>query len=215
MKLARSIFCASAMGLAVSAAFANDYSAQDYHDEYYAEERGLSTGPVPPSVDEGGVARNPSVLNDTPDVLIVEEQVVVADPLPQESVNAPQESVNAMFDRLDENNDGRIGAQEAKNEPIVDRRFEQADRNNTNALDREELSNALSAAPAPSADALFARYDVNGDGMISAQEAGADPELQRWFAAADSDGSGALTRGEFESAVQMAASEHRERARQG
>ena len=171
MKLARSIFCASAIGLAVSAAFANDYSAQNYGEtynhEYYAEERGLSTGPVPPSVDEGGVARNPSALNE-PEVLIVEEHVLVAEPV--------------------------IVAEPAVADPAAP---------------------IIVQGPQESVSALFDRYDVNRDGMISAQEARADPELQRWFTAADSDRNGALTPGEFDSAVQMAASEHRERMRQG
>jgi len=197
MMLGRSLLCASAIGLAVSAAFAAD-------DVDYAEERGLSVSPVPPSVDEGGTVRNPSVLN----------------ALPADGPR-PQVSVNELFDRLDANNDGRIGPQEAKADASIDRLFESADRNNTNALDRAELEDALrmsapvAAGTSGSEDALFARYDANRDGMISAQEAQADPELLRWFAAADSDRNGALTRGEFGTAVDIAASEHRERARSG
>ena len=224
MKLGRSLLCASAIGLAVSAAF-----AQDYAQDYYAEERGLPVSPVPPSVDESGTVRNPSVLN-TPEVIVSEEMViepapavVVAQPGPALPADEPRSQVSAdeLFDRLDANNDGRIGPQEAKADASIDRLFESADRNNTNALDRAEFEDALrmsapvAAGPLRSEDALFARYDVNRDGTISTQEAQADPELLRWFAAADSDRNGALTRGEFGMAVDIAASEHRERAGSG
>jgi hypothetical protein len=222
MKLTRSIFCASAIGLAVSAAFAEDY-------DYSAEERGLSVAPVPPSVDESGTVRNPSALN-TPDVIVSEEAVigpapavVVAQPGPAvPAIEQPsQVSVKELFERLDTNNDDRIGPQEAKADAALDRLFERADRNNTNALDRGEFEDAvrmsapIAADSAGSADALFARYDANRDGMISTQEAQTDPELLRWFAAADSDRNGALTRSEFGMAVDIAASEHRERASRG
>ena len=64
-------------------------------------------------------------------------------------------------------------------------------------------------------DSLFSRYDRNRDGVISWQEAQADPELAQWFDAADSDRNGGLTRGEFNMALDIASAAHRERAWRG
>ena len=78
---------------------------------------------------------------------------------------------------------------------------------------------AACAAPASvdkaSEASLFSRYDRNRDGVISWPEAQADPELAQWFAAADSDRNGALTRGEFNMALDSASCAHRERAWRG
>lgn len=70
--------------------------------------------------------------------------------------------------------------------------------------EREELA---ASASVPSLAALFATYDVNGDGVVSWQEAQADADLVRSFAQADSDHNEALTPSEFDTAVAIAVTE--------
>lgn len=193
MTLSRSILFASAMGLAVSGAFAIESS------EYsYAEERGMTNSAIPPSVDESGTVRSPTSLDEDYHVADVYDEDLSAPAY-------PAASVERSFERFDVNNDQMIGPQEAKIDPALDAAFESADRNNTNWLDREEFAAALDA-PASGADELFSSYDVNRDGMISWQEAQADPALVRWFAQADADRNTALTRSEFGTAVALSAS---------
>jgi hypothetical protein len=58
-----------------------------------------------------------------------------------------------------------------------------------------------------SINAYFARYDVNRDGVVSWDEAQADPELVSVFTRADADGNGVLTPAEFQTAAVLAANE--------
>jgi Ca2+-binding EF-hand superfamily protein len=69
---------------------------------------------------------------------------------------------------------------------------------------REELA---ASASVPGLEALFATYDVNGDGVVSWQEAQVDADLASSFEPADRDHNKALTRSEFESAVAIAVTE--------
>jgi hypothetical protein len=64
--------------------------------------------------------------------------------------------------------------------------------------EREELA---ASASVPGLEALFATYDVNGDGVVSWQEARVDADLVRSFEQADGDHNEVLTRSEFEAAL--------------
>jgi Ca2+-binding EF-hand superfamily protein len=207
------------MGLAVSSAFANEsmrdaageplgYEAIESSDYSYAEERGMTSSAIPPSVDESGTVRSPTSLDEDYDVADAYDQELSAPAVAASSAAAPGSPVADLersFERFDANNDEMIGPQEAKVDPALDAAFESADRNNSNWLDREEFA-AAAGSPARGADELFSSYDANRDGMISWQEAQADPALARWFAQADADRNTALTRSEFGTAVALSAS---------
>ena len=151
MTLSRSILFASAMGVAVSGAFANEsmgdaageplgYNAIEASDYSYAEERGMTSSAIPPSVDESGTVRSPTSLDEDYDVADAYD----------EDLSAPAYSVSSLersFDSFDANNDEMIGPQEAKVDPALDAAFESADRNNSNWLDREEFAAAVARAP--------------------------------------------------------------------
>ena len=111
-----------------------------------------------------------------------------------------------VFERLDTNNDDRIGAQEAKADPALDSVFEEADVNNTNSIDRQELADAMRAYDNPSGS-LFSSFDVDSDGAISWQEAQLDPDLAYVFGTVDADRSSALTPDGFNNAVALVASD--------
>jgi hypothetical protein len=121
------------MGLAVSGAFADESAA--YSD--YAEERGMATSPIPPSVDESGTVRSPTSLDEDYDV------ADLYDPDLQEHSLA---SLDGLFERFDANRDEMIGPQEAKADANLERWFEWADRNQSNELDREEFGDAVVAS---------------------------------------------------------------------
>ncbi len=151
MTLSRSILFASAMGLAVSGAFANEsmgdaageplgYNAIESSDYSYAEERGMASSAVPPSVDESGTVRSPSSLDEDYDVADVYDEGLSAPA-------APVASAEGLFERFDANNDEMIGPQEAKVDPALDAAFESADRNNSNWLDREEFAAVVGRVP--------------------------------------------------------------------
>ena len=66
-----------------------------------------------------------------------------------------------------------------------------------------------SAASGNTVDDFFARYDTNRDGVISWNEAQADPDLARAFTRADANNDGALSRAEFGNAAIIAYNERR------
>jgi len=70
----------------------------------------------------------------------------------------------------------------------------------------------LSPAQRANIDEYFVRYDANRDGVVSWDEARADPELMRVFGRADKDNNGVLTRDEFQTAAMLAATERRGRS---
>ena len=119
-----------------------------------------------------------------------------------ESMSAPE----SVFERLDTNNDDRIGPQEAKADPALDRVFEEADVNNTNSIDRQELAEAMRVYNDPSSS-LFSSFDIDADGAVSWQEAQLDRDLAHLFGTVDSDGSNALTPEEFNNAVALVGSD--------
>ena len=127
---------------------------------------------------------------------------------PSSGATAPEMSSapSQVFERLDINNDDRIGAQEAKADPALDSVFEEADVNNTNSIDRQELADAMRAYNNPSG-ALFSSFDVDSDGAISWQEAQLDRDLAHVFGTVDADRSSALTPDEFNNAVALVGSD--------
>lgn len=221
MTLPRSVVCASAL-LASAAAFAGDYqSSAAASDPRVAAafsqldiDRDGVISPAEASADSGLARVFPNADADGSGALTPAEfgSVVAAAPNP---AARPLASVDEIFERLDTNNDEMIGPQEAKADAAVDRGFEQADRNDTNTLNRGELAELAMRAPGDDVQALFSSYDANRDGSISWAEAQADPELARWFARADRDLDRALTPAEFDGAVDMAAAEHLERMPRG
>jgi len=118
-----------------------------------------------------------------------------------------------QFYRLDKNNDGNVGKDEAQAHPWLQRNFSRFDHDNDGKLGKDEFAEAVSAHRAargntgaaggtrPPANDIFENLDKNKDGNIDATEAQARPWLQRNFSTYDHDHDGKLGKDEFAEAL--------------
>lgn len=132
--------------------------------------------------------------------------------------------------KLDSNNDGFIDRTEAASSPRLLAKFDQLDTNKDGKLSREEMPRGKHGRRGPGRGhgEQLAKLDVNKDGRISREEAKADPRLAErfdqmdinkdgfldkadrelrmkqhrdaWFAAADTNKDGQLSKAEFDAA---------------
>jgi Ca2+-binding EF-hand superfamily protein len=123
------------------------------------------------------------------------------------------EENDELFKRLDKNSDGQISKDEvdAEKARLFERLVRAGDKNNDGQLNREEFAAALKdrptepAQPAPGGDRpapreIFQRFDKNGDGKISKDEA---PErMQQNWERVDRNGDGFVTPDELAQAFQ-------------
>ncbi|KAB7764617.1 EF-hand domain-containing protein [Xanthomonas maliensis] len=131
--------------------------------------------------------------------------------------------------KLDKNGDGMIDRSEAAADPALAARFDALDTNKDGKLSPDERPHRWGHGRG-GPDAWFAKLDVNKDGRISRQEAQADPAFAKrfdrmdlnkdgyvdrtdrqlrmqqqrdaWFAKADTDKDGKLSKAEFDAASQ-------------
>ena len=115
----------------------------------------------------------------------------------------------ALFGQYDRNNDGVISAQEIPAEGR--QRLAQLDANGDGGCDRSEFQAGLQlqyrnrgqaqGQQRGGADMVLARFDQNGDGVLSADEVPAN--AMRQFAQMDADGDGGCDRSELEAGMQQ------------
>lgn len=98
-----------------------------------------------------------------------------------------------FIQRFDSDGDGQVTADEFPGDPD---RFDDLDINGDGVLDGTELSRRPPQGP-PDADALLARFDADGDGVLSSAEF---PGPADRFKQLDADGDGFLSAGELNAA---------------
>lgn len=109
------------------------------------------------------------------------------------------------FSDLDLNGDGQLTLEEMQLHREA--RFAERDTDGDGNLSRAEVIAAATDRIAERVDAMFAQYDDNEDGLLSANERddmrqrGPDPE--RMFVRLDADEDGMISEAEFDQAAQM------------
>lgn len=95
-----------------------------------------------------------------------------------------------MFDRLDTDKDGVVTIQEAL--ALPDLKFDDADTNKDGFVDRTEIDAAIRKMMV---DRVIARFDVDGDGKVSKEEA--EKPFKKRFAIFDRNDDGKVTKDEL------------------
>jgi Ca2+-binding EF-hand superfamily protein len=115
-----------------------------------------------------------------------------------ETQNILASVLEGRFDRVDANKDGAVDAEEARNEPFLERLFLAADRDGDRKITRSELTGYLELANAAEdarmvlsvsarGNSLYERLDGDGDGRLSVRELRAAASRMAGFDA-DQDG---------------------------
>lgn len=112
------------------------------------------------------------------------------------------------FETLDTNDDGQIT--QAEFDAHRAERFAKADTNSDGVLSRDELLARGQQRSERFADRMFQRLDENRDGAISLAEM-SKGRGNGFFDRADSDGSGAVSKAEFDTMKQRMADRHKSR----
>ncbi len=106
----------------------------------------------------------------------------------------------ASFEELDIDGNGSITLEEMKSVGIS--RFASADSNGDGALDQAELEARASSQVARRVAGMIARFDTDGDGVLSLEEMPKPRNPGRMFGFLDEDGSGGVSRQELAEARQ-------------
>ena len=124
-------------------------------------------------------------------------------PESQKGAARQAEERERTFLTLDDNRDGEVTRQEARDMPSLSQRFQEVDKDGSGRLSRYEFNTFMSGAAAGATAAaeeparLFQLLDKDGNGAISRAEAANMPELSRNFKEVDKDGNEQLSRAEF------------------
>lgn len=113
-----------------------------------------------------------------------------------------------VFNRLDSDGNGVISAAEAGADATFDGSFASMDSNHDGVVSTDEYRSSAKGAVSQGAEHaagnssvvirdVFGRLDADGDGRISATEAGVDAGFSGNFSAADADGDGFVTDTEY------------------
>lgn len=99
-------------------------------------------------------------------------------------------NLERMFDRLDADKDGVVTIQEAL--ALPDLKFDEADTNKDGFVDRAEIDAAIRKMMV---DRVIARFDTDGDGKVSKEEA--EKPFKKRFAIFDRNDDGKVTKDEL------------------
>ncbi|MEJ1158029.1 EF-hand domain-containing protein [Prosthecomicrobium sp. N25] len=109
------------------------------------------------------------------------------------------EMMGRMFNRLDANKDGTVTTEEALAMP--DARFADIDKNKDGFVDRSEIDAMIKQRREAMIDRWIKRFDVDGDGKISKEEA--EKPFRKRFALFDRNDDGKVTEEEARDAMPM------------
>jgi Ca2+-binding EF-hand superfamily protein len=104
--------------------------------------------------------------------------------------------------RWDADGDGKLSRQEVANAPRLAQEFDAIDANKDGFLTIEELQAARQAYGPGGRGGGWAKWDADGDGKISRQEAANAPRLSQYFDTIDANKDGFLTADELQAARQ-------------
>lgn len=108
-------------------------------------------------------------------------------------LRAYRDRLENLFAELDRNGDGRLSRREVNGHPYLERHFNRLDRRGRGFLTPADLVPPDASGVGERLQGFFARADANGDGSISRREAAQLPWLRERFRAADRNGDGRVS----------------------